>query len=77
MRIDIPEGAEYTQMPTFGWGRVLCAEWLQERYFTVRVLGWRLFIARLWTDYSKWPGQPRGPDRRFFRWFLRRTHEHT
>jgi hypothetical protein len=47
LRKDIPEGAHFRDMPVrIGYGRVLSIPELDEWYFTLRLFGWRLFVAR-------------------------------
>lgn len=64
MRMDIMEGSEERDMPPrLGWGRILTAQWLTEQYFTVRILGRRLFIVKC---HATWP-----KDYRYWRWWFR------
>ena len=50
MKRDIPEGAEWGDMPIIGYGRILSVERLRERYATVSVGWWRVFVA--WGKYG-------------------------
>lgn len=64
MRVDLMPGADHREMPKFGYGRIRNSAstflyvgriWnVGERYWTVCVAGWRLFIARgNYTGYSR------------------------
>jgi len=45
MRVDIPEGARFDEMPRCGYGRILSYPTIEEWYVTLRLFGRRLFIA--------------------------------
>ena len=62
--MNIPEGADMNEMPALiGWGSILSIPRLRERYFTIRFLGWRLFVAR--GNYGRYGS-------RHTRWWFRR-----
>lgn len=57
--MNIPEGAELSQIPRFGYGRILVvAPWPKEHYATLTLFGWAIFAAF-----------GRMPTRWYFRWW--------
>jgi hypothetical protein len=77
LRVDIPEGAHFAQMPRIGFGHVLCAKWLEEHYFTLRFLGWRLFVVHCQPHYELSPWKRDVLDRKkvnqpYWRWWFQR-----
>lgn len=65
MRLDIPEGADFEDMPIlFGFGRIhgRSATPINERYLSIHLFGWRYFLA--WSKY--------GTSKTHFRHWLRR-----
>lgn len=66
----IPEGAGEEDFPPFcGWGRIASGKSLNEKFFTLKAFGRRLFIAR--GNYETvWTGPPHKPS---FRWWVRQA----
>jgi hypothetical protein len=69
-RIDIEEGSRESRMPLIGYGRIRSLPSLDEVYATVRVFGYRLFVAA-GRYYPK--AIDRIDGRRRLRWWLRRA----
>lgn len=51
MKLDIPEGADFEDMPVlFGFGHIFGPSNAGERYISLHMFGWRYFIA--WGKYQ-------------------------
>jgi len=54
MKVDIPEGCAFYAMPKFGHGRILTKPPIAERYWTVELFGYRLFLVRGENNAGHW-----------------------